>query len=68
MRDDGESGIALILVDASGENVIVVAPGANAPSHARRTSASARRDAVMCQREIPDEAVRAAAAGARSSA
>src|SRR5690242_19344599 len=29
-RDDGESGVALILVDARGENVIVVAPGANA--------------------------------------
>ncbi len=29
MRDDGESGVALILVDAGGENVIVVAPGAN---------------------------------------
>ena len=29
VRDQGESGMALILVDASGENVIVVAPGAN---------------------------------------
>src|SRR5437763_10317727 len=29
VRDDGESGVALILVDAGGENVIVVAPGAN---------------------------------------
>src|SRR5581483_2021567 len=30
VRDDGESGVALILVDREGENVIVVAPGANA--------------------------------------
>src|SRR5438445_236639 len=30
VRDDGESGVALIVVDASGENTIVVAPGANA--------------------------------------
>ena len=29
IRDDGETGVALILVDASSENVIVVAPGAN---------------------------------------
>ena len=39
VRDDGESGVALILVDASGENVIVVAPGANrrlAPDDVRR--------------------------------
>src|SRR5947209_6241033 len=28
-RDDGETGVALILVDSAGENVIVVAPGAN---------------------------------------
>ena len=30
VRDAGESGVALILVDDAGENVIVVAPGANA--------------------------------------
>jgi ribokinase len=63
VRDDGESGVALILVAADGENVIVVAPGAN-----RRLTAGDVRvgdtDAVMCQREIPDEAVYAAAAGA----
>src|SRR5919201_1702292 len=28
VRDDGETGVALILVDSDGENVIVVAPGA----------------------------------------
>src|ERR1700729_2281527 len=29
VREEGEGGVALILVEASGENVIVVAPGAN---------------------------------------
>jgi ribokinase len=63
-RDDGETGVALILVEESGENVIVVAPGANRrlePSQVRVGEA----DAVICQLEIPIEAVAAAAAGAR---
>jgi ribokinase len=54
---DRATGIAMILVDASGETQIVVAPGANwdlvdvtLPEH----------DAVLCQLEIPDEAVLAA--------
>jgi ribokinase len=59
-REDGESGVALILVDATGENVIAVAPGAN-----RRLTAAdvevGEADAVMCQLEIPLEAVAAAA-------
>jgi ribokinase len=64
VRDEGESGVALILVDASGENVIVVAPGANA----RLTPGDldvGEADAVMCQLEIPGAVVAAAAAGAR---
>ncbi|HEY1520948.1 MAG TPA: ribokinase [Solirubrobacteraceae bacterium] len=63
-RDDGETGVALILVDASGENVIVVAPGANrrlAPDDVDVGEA----DAVICQLEIPLEVVAAAAAQAR---
>jgi ribokinase len=51
---DEPTGVALVLVDASGENEIVVAPGANStlaevelPAH----------DAVLCQLEISDEAV-----------
>ncbi len=64
VRDDGESGVALIFVDAGGENVIVVAPGAN-----RRLTpgdvAVGEADAVICQLEIPADAVRAAAAQAR---
>ncbi len=54
---DAPTGVALIQVDAAGETTIAVAPGANAalgevelPSH----------DAVLCQLEIPDEAVRSA--------
>ncbi len=64
VRDDGETGVALILVDATGENVIVVAPGAN-----RRLSAGdvdvGDADAVISQLEIPFEVVAAAAAQAR---
>jgi ribokinase len=63
-RDDGETGVALILVDAAGENVIVVAPGANR----RLTPADVEvgdADAVMCQLEIPLDVVAAAAAQAR---
>jgi ribokinase len=53
------TGVALIFVDAQGENVIVVVPGANGevdPKHAL--------GAVLCQLEIPLEAVQAAAAQA----
>lgn len=60
VRDDGESGVALILVDAEGENVIVVAPEANgrlAPEDIEVGEA----DAVICQQEIPTEAIAAAA-------
>jgi ribokinase len=54
------TGVALILVDAAGENEIVVAPGANArlaPADVEVGEA----DAVICQLEIPDDAVAAAA-------
>jgi ribokinase len=63
-RDDGESGVALIFVDADGENVIVVAPGANRRLTPEDVSVG-EADAVICQLEIPAEAVRAAAAQAR---
>jgi ribokinase len=48
------TGVALILVDASGENEIVVAPGANAELG---PLALPEHDAVLCQLEIPDAAV-----------
>jgi ribokinase len=56
---DGPTGVALILVDAAGENQIVVAPGANAqlrPEHVPDVSGP-----VLCQLEIPIETVAAAA-------
>jgi ribokinase len=62
-RDDGESGVALILVDAEGENVIAVAPGANARLTAGDVTVE-DAEAVLCQLEIPGEAVEAAAAQA----
>jgi ribokinase len=57
--DDGESGVALIVVDDSGENVIVVAPGANARLAPEDVSVG-DTDAVLCQLEIPIDAVVAA--------
>ena len=48
------TGVAVILVDAAGENEIVVAPGAN-ELLARFELGPA--DAVLCQLEIPDDAV-----------
>src|SRR5947209_17915512 len=63
VRDDGESGVALILVDASGENVIVVAPGAN-QRLAHTDIEVGQADAVIAQQEIPVQAVAAAAARA----
>jgi ribokinase len=58
------TGVALILVDGVGENQIVVAPGANANLSAAEIDVG-DADAVLCQLEIPDEAVYAAAQQAR---
>jgi ribokinase len=63
VRDEGETGVALIMVQASGENLIAVAPGANrrlAPGDVDVGAA----DGVICQLEIPFDAVAAAAAQA----
>jgi len=49
----GDTGIALILVAADGENQIVVVPGANA------TVDAVGRGNVLCQLEIPVETVEA---------
>src|SRR5207253_10595346 len=59
---DGPTGVALIIVDARGENQIVVAPGANLQLGPADVDV-AGDDAVLCQLEIPLEAVEAAAAG-----
>jgi ribokinase len=56
----GQTGVALIYVDAAGENEIAVFPGANAEVTPR-----ALDGAVLCQLEVPDEVVLAAAAKAQ---
>ncbi len=57
VRVDAPTGVAVILVDAEGENQIAVAPGANAEV---RTFELAAADAVLTQLELPDAAVIAA--------
>ena len=64
------TGVAEIMVDAGGENAIAVASGANHELSARMVDESLERIArpgavVLCNLEIPDEAVLAAATGAR---
>jgi ribokinase len=57
---DAPGGVALILVDAAGETVIVVAPGANALLR----PPAGLSGAVLCQLEIPVDTVTAVAEGA----
>jgi ribokinase len=56
---DAPTGVAIILVADDGENVIVVVPGANA--HVGGFTVAGN---VLCQLEIPDEALREARAQA----
>jgi ribokinase len=56
LERDGATGIALILVSDDGENQIVVVPGANAAVTPR-----AHTGAVLCQLEVRDDVVHAAA-------
>ncbi|GAA1634728.1 ribokinase [Catellatospora bangladeshensis] len=70
-RVAGPSGVALIAVDAAAENLIVVAPGANA--HFTGLDAGDRDliaacDVLLCQLEIPLETVTQAALAARHGA
>jgi ribokinase len=55
------TGIALILVDDEGENQIVVVPGANHSLDPSRIEVG-EADALLCQLEIEDAAIEAAAA------
>jgi ribokinase len=66
----GPSGVALIAVDGEGENLIVVAPGANGTVDELSTEDSAmvaEADILLCQLEIPVSAVAQAAVTARSA-
>lgn len=72
--DDGPTGVALITVDADGENAITVAPGANGrftPAHVAALEPALRRARVVSlQLEIPHATVaevmrRSADAGTR---
>lgn len=69
VRDAGPSGVAVILVDAAGENMIAVAPGANERLTAGRVSEllAGRVTAgtvLLASLEVPLAAVSAAAAAA----
>jgi ribokinase len=67
------TGVALIVVDARAENLIAVAPGANASPTAASVTAALEAlavdpgDVVLACREIPPDAVRAALAAARAA-
>ncbi len=65
---DAPTGMALIAVDATGENTIVVSPGANARVSARDVAKAGElvsgADVVLLQHEVPSEAVAAAIAAA----
>jgi ribokinase len=64
-RDAGApTGVALIAVAANGENQIVVAPGANAELAANQVRLPPH-DAVICQLEVPEAAIAAAATQCR---
>lgn len=60
----GPTGIAMILVDDAGENVIAILPGANgtlSPSDAEAALATlGDGDSLVLQQEVPQEATRAA--------
>ena len=67
------TGVALIVVDEHAENLIAVAPGANATPTTASVTAALRAlaigpgDVVLASCEIPLEAIRAALAGARAA-
>jgi ribokinase len=70
-RSRESTGLAVILVEAGGENLIAVAPGANLELDPDRTGASIRglstpAAVVLACHEIPDECVLAAAEASSS--
>lgn len=66
---EGATGVALILVDQRGENVIAVLPGANGAVGEEEAAALefARDDVLLLQLEIPPSAMLTAAARARKA-
>ena len=66
---EGTTGVALILVEAGGENVIAVIPGANATMGERdsATLAFSKGDVLLVQLEVPVPAVEAAVRRAREA-
>ena len=66
---EGATGVALILVDAKGENVIAVLPGANGAIGEDEAAALefARDDVLLLQLEIPPSAMLTAAARAQKA-
>lgn len=66
----GGSGVAVVMVDAAGENLIVATPGANAALVGLATAelaAIAGADVLVAQLEVPVETVTAAMAAARAA-
>jgi ribokinase len=61
LRRIGSTGLALIVVDEAGENQIVVLPGAN-----DLVDPVSPQGAVLCQLEVPNHVVMAAAAAMRA--
>ena len=59
--DTVSSGVAAVIVDAAGQNSIIVVPGANAalrPEHVQQAGTAIRSSqAVVCQLEVPIETV-----------
>lgn len=68
-RRHGTTGLAIITVDESGENTIVVSPGANAAARAADLGADAfsSGDTLLLQMEVPFAEGRAAAEAARAA-
>ncbi|HYI20498.1 MAG TPA: PfkB family carbohydrate kinase [Solirubrobacteraceae bacterium] len=67
--EDAPTGVAVVAVDAAGENQILVAPGANAEVTAALVAHALKSlpaDAVLVSCEIPDDAVAAAVRGAHA--